>query len=188
MPKATVVISLLIFILFNSFTILQKRTNQKDDYILLNKVLKDLCLVKKNTTISLKSSNNNEFVIETIKKIKEYEERGDYNKLDSLKQSLWIKENELNNVLNKKEYNVLISQKANSFWDFKKTQNSNVVEFDKNKTNINHLVVSISKPIYSSDSKFAFVLVNKPSSSSIHIYKKHNNQWFFHKLISPMLH
>lgn len=105
-----------------------------------------------------------------------------------MKKSIWIKGNELDEVLNKREYDVLISQKVNSFWDFKRIKNPRVIEFKKNETNINHFIVSISKPIYSSNSKFAFVLVSKSTSAGIYIYKKQNNEWFFYKLISPMLY
>jgi hypothetical protein len=185
-PKVQLTISILMLLIFASFVI-KNKYNEKSDYVLLNTALKQTSLRKPNSILSLKASNNNEYVIEIIENLKKIDLLSNKPKLDSLKQSIGLKEGELNEVFNTKEYDFLISQKAKSVWDFSKINDPKIKLFQKKETILNQIIVNISKPIYTSNKKFALVFISS-SWAGIIVYKKQKDDWIEYKLISAMFH
>ncbi len=184
--KVQLVISILILIVCAS-SISQNKQDDKNDYLLLNTTLKNIRLKKSNAISNLDASNSNEYVIEIIKNLKEFDLLNNKYKLDSLRQSIGLKGKEMNDVFNTKEYDFLISQKAKSVWDFSKINDSKIKPFQKNEMVSNQVKVNISKPIYTLNKKFALVFVSS-SWSGIIVYKKQKNDWVEYKLIAAMFH
>ena len=184
---------LVILISFNLSCINSEKENtMKDDYLLVDKIVKQTKEQNLEKTLILSLDNNNEYVISIINKLYKSEIEGDIFKLDSLKQTTGIvlnypneinKTKSLNMIFNKNEYEYLISQKESSKWDFNLI-NETYFEKDNNKS---HLKIKISKPIYTLDSKFALIYIYKQATSGIMIYKKTKEAWLEYRLIAPSL-
>lgn len=185
--KALLAINFLFLTVLSSFSTYENTTNDHDDYVLLNKTLNKIRFKNTNKVLYLEVLNSNNFVIETIKELNEYDSLSNKYKIDSLKQQIGLKSNELNELFNSREYSFLTSQKVKSNWNFEKINDNKTKPYDKNKKVENQIVIYISKPIYSSNGKFALVFV-KSTWGGIIIYKKVKSDWIEYKLISPMLY
>jgi len=158
---ATKILFLLIMLICNSFT--TRQVSQDDyssnDYRIVNSILKASQSTLKGKPIYLSKSTNNDFTIGIIK--------AEMNK-EVLKDSL-SSDYGLNipingttvKIFNKKEYSFLLSQRQDEVWNFKQIQ-SQVFEYDEKGGEIeNCCLYKISKPVYTSNGKYALVTVQK---------------------------
>jgi cobalamin biosynthesis Co2+ chelatase CbiK len=171
-----------------AFSTLQTQSSWsvKNDYIFLNKILDKVKKQNPNKDISLCSSDDNRNIVSIIENLKKYEIEKKTYKLDSLKQELGItKDSVFLKIFNPNEYNNLINQKQNTEWDFKKIKVKNVTNYVKNDFTSKGVRVGVSKPIYTSNKKFALVSVSISNSSCILVFKKNKTSWEEYKLIDP---
>lgn len=192
MQKAPHAISAILFITFflvscnTSKDIIESRND--DDYLLLNKLLNNISKQFPKNNINFKLSNNNEVVTSVVEELKKNDFETNKFKLDSLKRDIGIDSDKtFNEIFNPKEYDYLISQKQKLEWDFQKIKTQRVYKYEKDMSVDKQIIVQISKPIYTSNNKFALISVNKKSASYILIFKKNKNDWIEDKLFSPSL-
>ena len=171
----------------------------KDDYLIVNDILKN---IKKNNidkTLILKLDNNNVSLIYTIIELQKYELDSSKIKINEFKESIGIikgdlimqklKESEYNpvkndpfldSVFNNKHYTHLISQKCSSQWNLELIENSYLNKTNNFKTK----TVQISKPVYTQDDKAALIFVNQKTTTGIYIYKKNKGSWIPYKVVA----
>jgi hypothetical protein len=179
-----------------------KLNTNSNDYLIINKIVKQTKEQYLNRTLILDSINDNEYVISIIKELDKYEKINDSYKLDSLKHSLGItkgnvslenlkatnyesvkRDSILDLIFNKGEYEHLISQKENSQWDLNLIDKS---YFNESSGEIKQ-VLHIGKPIYTKNNNFALVYFCKSTRLGISIYKKEKEDWIEHQLIAPLI-
>ena len=178
--------TLKVVLVTNLFILLSCNKEKKDDLIIIDVIINQTSIEKEQVIIN--QSRNNDYLISVIKKIKKYDL--EKIKLDSLKQVLGIKNNEVSNeIFNENQYNYLLSQKSNldSKWNFNSLSDLNKKKIEESKVNklINN--ITISKPIYTKNKKYALVYICKKSWCGIQIFHFLNNKWVEIELISPML-
>ena len=160
------------------------------DYLLVNTIIKSSKEQDLDKTLVFELDRNNQSVISILNELYRYEKDNDIYKLDSLKHDLGIirggknnndRDENLDEIFNKKEYEHLLSQEDNSEWDM------NLIDISYlEKTNSNHKkTLKISKPIYTLDKKNALVYFYGNTISGILVYKMENGKWKEYKLIAP---
>jgi len=165
---------------------------KQNDYLLINKIIKQTKEQDLDKTLVFKLNNSNEYVIAILNELNKYEINNERHKLDSLKRDLGIigrginyidRDEILDKVFNKSEYYYLISQKDNSQWDL------NLIDkFYLEKSNNNYSkTLQLSKPIYTSNNEIALVCINRVTSISVCIYTNVKGKWKEYKLIAPLI-
>lgn len=167
-------------------------SQNNDDYLLVNTIIKNNKEQYLDKTLVFELDRNNQSVISILNELYRYEKDNDIYKLDSLKHHLGIirggknnddRDENLDEIFNKKEYEHLLSQENNSEWDMNLID-SRYLE----KTNSSYeRTLKVSKPIYTSDRKNALIYFYKNNSSGILVYKMENGKWKEYKLIAPSM-
>lgn len=177
------VINLFIFSLL-LFSCTSNKENATEDILILNKIIKEI--KTDNYKIVMDTSKNNNYLISRIEELKEYDFNNIF-KLDSLKQILGIENDKIiNSIFNKKKYDYLISQKFNSDWNFNKLSISNRKKIETSQIHKSENNISISKPVFTQNKKYALVYVCEKTRCGIRVLDFTENQWRNHTIISTM--
>lgn len=175
-PKVLLVINGLILLIFLSCNFKDK--NNTYDYEILNYI------IHQNTEkpFVLKENRDNEYVIATIKQLKEIDNKNNASKKDSIRSNYGIPKNEVFNTLfNSKSYDDLISQRDNSKWNLKRVDNYKI-----DKDNIKSTYLFVSKPVYDKNEEIALVYISKKTISYILVLQRKDNSWEEYKIISSI--
>lgn len=154
---------------------------QDDDYLITDSFKH----TNNRSEASLDAKNDNIYVIKLIMQLREAELVESQYTIDSLKMSLNVirpgqsRNDGFNDLFSLNEYDYLISQKHQGYWGKKIISNFNL-------ENNNNSKIFFSKPIYSSNRKWALVYKNSGTSSFILVLKKENNTWIEYKTINNL--
>lgn len=199
--RRVIKIMCLLFVILPSCSNAQEEDICKNDDRAILKVLYNNEIKEKDIRISL--NNDNTYVINIIQKLKEIERTQIKSKIDSLKISLNILENnfleyhkkkggitvksdnsEFESIFSINEYDFLLSQEHTGFWDQEIIFNLEPKEV-RQDSSLNKIFYS--KPIYTKNMKWALVFRYKATSSYIIVLKKKNKIWREYKTIDNYL-
>lgn len=183
MQKELLVINLFVFFIFSCSS---NKNIASDNDSIFKLIANDIQSKNINNVICFNKSNNNLSVVSLIKESKIATDKGG-KELEEFKQINGIKnDSELNLIFNPKDYNSMISQESNSFWDDSRINNFSFCNVEANT--IYTKKVYISKPIYTKDKTLALIYINKGGSSSyILVLKREKENWKEIKIISPTI-
>lgn len=177
----------LIFAILISACGVKKNNDMHDDYVLLNMIVKESKLLKPNKTLTLDQDNDNKYLSSVIMDLNKYEFGNDLAHADSLKVSLGIDDKASSliirdSILNVKQYRYLISQKHEGRWE----HNHVDTLYFRKTADLFKNYLKVSKPIYTSDKKFALVSFSLPTLSAINVYKKTTKGWIHFKMLGVL--
>lgn len=178
-----------IFFIVNFMIISSCFAQNDEDYLILNEFLASTKIVSKIDTIYLRPSNQNSFsigVVESERYKEEYPGAPENMELDYGFISIQ-RDSVVDQILNEQEYDYLLTQKANSEWDFSKINVPNVFQYASNRKKRGNEIISVGKPVYTRDKKAALVSISYYTRSGIMVFRKINGQWLGNKIIAPLL-
>jgi hypothetical protein len=169
--KVLLVINFILISLFLSCSSKQERNSisKDDDYIIINKILETSKRNSESKIIYLQKSNNNEYAIKILKS--EQAKSSTKNPKEIEYDFITIDHNNksVKRIFNNKEYKFLISQSLNSTWD---TAFMEQISGSNKADSSNIKKITISKPVYTSNNKYALVSIKRETWLGIQIMEK----------------
>ncbi|WP_308131937.1 hypothetical protein [uncultured Flavobacterium sp.] len=184
--RALLVINFILIGLFLSCSSKQERNNssKNDDYMIVTKIFETSKRNSKSKTIHLQKSNNNEYVIKVLKSERAKSSLKNPEQIDDDFITTNHNEESLKRIFNYKEYEFLVSQSVNSTWDadfIEQITGSNKTDYSSLKE------ITISKPVYTSNHKYALVSITEKTRMGIQIMEKTNGKWIEKEIIAPLI-
>lgn len=183
--KVLLVINFILISLFLSCSSKQERNSisMDDDYIIINKILETSKKNSESKIIHLQKSNNNEYAIKILKS--EQAKSSTKNPKEIEYDFITIDHNNksVKRTFNNKEYKFLISQSLNSTWD---TAFMEQISGSNRADSSNIKKITISKPIYTSNNKYALVSIKRETWLGIQIMEKTKGEWVEKDIIAPI--
>ncbi|PZR21231.1 MAG: hypothetical protein DI539_08635 [Flavobacterium psychrophilum] len=175
---------LVLFVLVSFSGSVQAVANtSQDDNLILTTVINNTKRILKgeHAMILLSPSANNGYIINMIEKYRD--------KVSDVLFEADHNDEILQQIFNEKEYGYLLSQRSDEKWNLNGINEDKVIIYKEDMDIIapGSKVLTVGKPIYTLDNKYALVYLNLITWLGIQVFKNEGGKWIEYKLIHPLI-